>query len=111
MDSLKTVVVELMGSMSLREAAAKWHVSHMTLHRILNPCADEPPQVPKRATLWGISDGDWKLYRRLALAAYGIVGDDDQDGVGDTLPDGPPPSETDAQWTQPDKKRRFAAIS
>lgn len=109
MDSLKTVVAELMGSMSLREAAAKWHVSHMTLHRILNPCADEPPQVPKRATLWGISDGDWKLYRRLALAAYGIVGDDDQEGDGVTVIDGPPPSETEESWeTQPEPKRRIA---
>lgn len=74
MDVLASIVAELMGEMSYREASKKWGVPHMTLYGLVNPKPGEH-KPPSRDTLLAIAEDDPAKYRRLALAAYGLVTD------------------------------------
>jgi hypothetical protein len=70
------MVAQLMGDMSYQKAAKKWGMSHMTLYNIVNPEPGKAGRPPRQEDLLKIAGDDLATYRRLALAAYGLLTDD-----------------------------------
>lgn len=105
-DALAVLVSQVLGDRSIREGSQICHLPDYLLRDVVY----KKTRRPAPSTLKAISTGFGISYERLALAAYGILASEDYEGDGVTLPDGPPPSETDAQWTQPDK-RKLSAVT
>jgi hypothetical protein len=114
--ALKIVLAQLIGGRSILEASRLSGVKHQLIYAIL----EGRSQKPGREVLEGLAKGltsagcDYtRTYRRLALAAYGIITDDEYDPEtsDDTRLEMGAPPESNGAWQNPTPPGRSKAIA